>query len=387
MILFKRINLNSIWNFYNVIDRRELECLIAYIEEHKDSNNAIDSYYATLWYDFLCSCSTYKGREELDVQALLVQLEGMLAFLLSRPPKRHNERYDEYVDYDVFKNILRSAFGFKQREVYHYLKKPVKVTVGSRYAKIVTAAEVGDYLLSHKKEEWNDEVVKLIKAVGKKIDAEQNERNKDVFIDFKIFLSSIKEDAQGYYGDARRGFSMFLNVTSRVFADELDVVKLNLPRVVALRNKAAHDGYLDKVDVSNVIKIVLLIATKLCPNIVEIKQRDIRYAIDKLQNIICSGKILRKIADGVKKVESSVVWLGDKKFLAILFSLLIVVLGYYMYNDDARIIDYSSVPKVKRLDLFDRIMTNQLTESYVKRMQKDVVEFRNIEKEVDDAID
>ena len=47
MILFKRINLNSIWNFYNVIDRRELECLIAYIEEHKDSNNAIDSYYAT----------------------------------------------------------------------------------------------------------------------------------------------------------------------------------------------------------------------------------------------------------------------------------------------------------------------------------------------------
>lgn len=387
MILFKRININSIWNFYNILDKRELECLIAYIEEHKDSKNAIDSYYATLWYDFLCSCSTYKGREELDVQALLVQLEGMLAFLLSRPPKGYNKHYDEYVDYDDFKNILRNAFGFRQREVYYYLKKPVKVTVGSSYAKIVTAAEVGDYLLSRKKEEWNDEVVKLIKAVDKKINAEQNKRNRDVFIDFKNFLSSIKEDAQGYYGDARRGFSMFLNVTSRVFADELNVVEQNLPRVIALRNKAAHDGYLNKADVSNVIKIVLLIATKLCPNIVEIKQRDIRYAIDKLQNIICSGKILRKIADGVKKVESSVVWLGGKKFLAILFSLLIVVLGYYMYNDDARIIDYSSVPKVKRLDLFDRIMTNQLTESYVKRMQKDVEEFRNIEKEVDDAID
>lgn len=376
------------------INRNKLERLVAYIEKQKKvADKHHQQRYAIMWYDFLCSCSTPSGRAHLDIATLMVQLEGMLYYLLNGVYNKSSKSYSSYKK--VYNSISFTPINVVFKE------PPLDVKRESNLHYIIIALRVLDrfeYLINNGKITGTSKPSKsrdfiplqsLLYGPKDLLDIIDN------FIDSKHTYwkwNNIKDKNKTSNGDTLMQFATLINIiwTYIIEQKNQDLKDLNIADIKNnlnyLRNNASHGGSnraAQKAQYDNIIRFILLIATELNEYTYTRKNRNGRHILETITTTLTSGELLITINKTINKICEIIDNMGKKKWLLAVMIITMGILGYFIYKDSSTTINYSNVPAVKRIELYDKAMSNELSEEYVKRMQSDIQRFEAIKQEVE----
>ena len=161
-----------------------------------------------------------------------------------------------------------------------------------------------------------------------------------------------------------------------------------LDYTVKWRNNVAHEGYITDKHINdfdyrkNFARYILTLAMSMCPTIAVIGNNNTLF--DWIHENFLSGQTLDKAIGLTKKVIDGVQWLGSLPCMIVALVLSVLWIGYYtVIASDKPQVDYSSVPETKRIELYDKILTKQLSERYLNQMQEDIKMFNQIKTQVD----
>lgn len=374
------------------INRNKLERLVAYIEKQKKvADTHHQQRYAIMWYDFLCSCSTPSGRAHLDIATLMVQLEGMFYYLLNGVYNKPSKSYSSY------KKVYNSISFIPINVVFK--EPPLDVKLESNLHYIIIALRVLDrfeYLIKDgkitntSKPSKSRDFIPLQSPYGPKdlLDIIEN------FIDSKHTYwnwNNIKDKDKNSKGGTLKQFATLINIIWDFIIKKnpnlqylnIDVIKNNLNN---LRNNASHGGSnsaAQKAQYDDIIRFILLIATELNEYTKGRENRNGRHILETITTTLTSGELLKTINKTINKICEIIDNMGKKKWLLAVMIITMGILGYFIYKDSSTTINYSNVPAVKRIELYDKAMSNELSEEYVKRMQSDIQRFEAIKQEVE----
>lgn len=375
------------------INSNKLERLVAYIEKQKKvADTHHQQRYAIMWYDFLCSCSTPSGRAHLDIATLMMQLEGMLYYLL-------NGVYNKSSKYYSYKKVYNSI-SFIPIKV-DFKEPPLDVELGSDLHYIIIALRILDrfeYLIENKKITDTSELEKFRDDFIPKHNGHVPSDLLDIIYSF-IYIkhtywkwNNIKDKDKNSKGGTLKQFATLINIIWAYIIEQknpnlkhlnIDRIKNNLNN---LRNNASHGGSnsaAQKDQYDDIIRFILLIATELNEYTDTRENRNERHILETITTTLTSGELLKTINKTIDKICEIIDNMGKKKWLLAVMIITMGILGYFIYKDSSTTINYSNVPAVKRIELYDKSMSNELSEEYVKRMQSDIKRFEAIKQEVE----
>lgn len=392
--MFKRINLYSIAKHYG-IDKEQhnsLENLINFIEEQvkKASNN--ESRFAWLWYDFLYNCSSVRRRASLDITSLMIHLEGMLYYLLNNS-KASGISYQEYI------NEIRIFLDLgTETKTYMNGYEPLDVRPGSNYAYFLVAQQVKYYLKKN-----STATVNNIKTISRDL---THLMRSDIlnYCESKTNGASINysrvEDIYSKTSSNLGDFALLIHLLHKLYMSDESTTYNNIKEsLIKYRNSVDHNGVIGIATTSNaassnnlglthnIIKYILLLASKVCPNVTrnDNTRRSSRDITERLTDFFFSGTLLKKTTTSIDNVEKFSKVFGKRGVFITIIVAIVGLLGYYMYlNIERRTIDFSNVPKTKRIELFDKIITGRETEEDMRHMQRDIRNFDSIKTYIND---
>lgn len=413
--MFRRINLYSITKHYNISDNQkdDIENLVNYIEQRVDSHNSNKSRrFAEMWYDLLYNCSSVRRRASLDITSLMIHLEGMLYYLLNNSSGSSNktQNFQSYI------NKIRTFLELSN-DTTKYMDGygPLDIRPGSNYAYFWIAAKVHDcidkpprnanyktaydivgqlqyklYLEGLSPAEYN----MLECCSGYKWDrASKQQTNQPL----KICYKSVDEIYYVYYGKNIGPFTLLINLLHKLYMATED--ETTMKTLISYRNSVDHNGVIYSTTTSNatsrnysapidnIVRYILLLASKICPPVTRQtnNKRSSRDITERLTDFFFSGTLLKKTTTSIDNVEKFSKVFGKKGMLITIIVAIVGLLGYYMYlNIDRRTIDFSNVPKTKRIELFDKIITGRETEEDMRHMQRDIRNFDSIKTYIND---
>jgi hypothetical protein len=340
------------------ISREGLTNLFHFVRANKSNR------FGSQWYDFLEKCSSQSGREYMDLSLYLVQLESMLYFLLNG-----GEKSTKGCCVDKFINDFSKSLGFMSDEPNDYMKggEPINVCEESSLPKVLIGVKMAKEASIRKRNVANFSMENFFVSCEGKL---QSKNMKDS-------LNALKTN--GFYEVCNRedkgkeNFAILIDVLKFLFwirENEICTSLLN-----ASRNNAVHNGGLNLTyhEKREIVKSILLLAVKISPKAESPNYSFLvpHFFMEKI-GALFSGFSLRKISDWVRQLKEFVLFACERIFISLFFLVLLVVFGYFLYKDDTVYINFDNVPEVKRIELYDRIITGNATEEYVQRLQKEV---------------
>lgn len=370
-----------------------LRNLSTYIEQRKDSDR-----FAETWYDFICACSTSETLDSMDIAHFLVHLESMLLFLINNQTSKRTA--SEQIDKLKFEVRERLGLQATQPSNYHDDYRPIQVIEGSECYYCVIALALAD--------EYQDEAID-------KINSHQTSNAQDTYRavtqDFISKISTNPTDnlVKSITDVLRNCSDMFYKICEDVamnanthnklgtFALQMKLLtekyKIDkqynfLDYTVKWRNNVAHEGYITDRHINDFdyrkkfARYILTLAMSMCPKVAASGNNNTVF--DWIHENFLSGQTLGKGIGLTKKVIDGVQWLGSLPCMIVALVLSVLWIGYYtVIASDKPQVDYSSVPETKRIELYDKILTKQLTERYLNQMQEDIKMFNQIKTQVD----
>lgn len=370
----------------------KLRNLSTYIEQRKDSDR-----FAETWYDFICACSTSKTIDSMDIAHFLVHLESMLLFLINNHTSKRTASKQQI---DKLKFDVRERLGLTATRPsnYHDDYLPIQVIEGSECYYWVIALALADA--------YQDEAIK-------KINSHQTSNAQDTFdavtLDFisKISTNSTDNLVKSITDVLRKWRDIFYKICEDVamnanahnklgtFALQMKLLTEKyepdynfLDYTVKWRNNVAHEGYITDKHINDFhyrkkfARYILTLAMSMCPKVAVGGNNNTLF--DWIHENFLSGQTLDKGIGLTKKVIYGVQWLGSLPCMIVALVLSVLWIGYYtVIASDKPQVDYSSVPETKRIELYDKILTKQLTERYLNQMQEDIKMFNQIKTQVD----
>lgn len=393
--MFRRINIYSITKHYSLDDKRnDIENLVNYIEQQVDSHSSNQSRrFAEMWYDLLYNCSSVRRRSSLDITSLMIHLEGMLYYLLNNS-KASSISCQKYI------NEIRTFLGLgTETKTYLNGYEPLDVRPGSNYAYFLVAQLVKYYLkknstatvddIKNRRENLPPYLIRY--DILNYCESKTNGAN--------INYSSV-QDIYSKTSSNLGDFALLIHLLHKLYMSDESTTYNNIKEsLIKYRNSVDHDGVIGIATTSNaaskndsglthnIIKYILLLASKVCPNVTrnDNTRRSSRDITERLTDFFSSGTLLKKTTTSIDKVEEFSRIFGKKSIAITIIVAIVGLLGYYMYlNIDRRTIDFSSVPKTKRIELFDKIITGRETEEDMRHMQRDIRNFDSIKTYVND---
>lgn len=372
--------------------KNKLRNLSTYIEQRKDSDR-----FAETWYDFICACSTSKTLDSMDIAHFLVHLESMLLFLINNQTSKRTASKQQI---DKLKFDVRERLGLLATRPSNYHKDylPIQVIEGSECYYCVIALALADA--------YQDVAIN-------KINSHQTSNAQDTFdavtLDFisKIRTNSTDSLVKSIIDVLRKCSDTFYKICEDVamnanahnklgtFALQMKLLTEKyepdynfLDYTVKWRNNVAHEGYITDKHINDFhcrkkfARYILTLAMSMCPTIAGSGNNNTIF--DWIHENFLSGQTLDKGIGLTKKVIYGVQWLGSLPCMIVALVLSVLWIGYYtVIASDKPQVDYSSVPETKRIELYDKILTKQLTERYLNQMQEDIKMFNQIKTQVD----
>ena len=411
--MFRRINLYSITKHYNISDNQkdDIENLVNYIEQRVNLNKSGSSRFANLWYDLLYNCSSVRRRASLDITSLMIHLEGMLYYLLNNSSGSSNktQNFQDYI------NEIRTFLKLSN-ETKKYMDGygPLDIRPGSNYAYFWIAAKVHDCIATpprkanYKSASDIENLLKLLSERRELSPAEYNmleccsgykyDRNKEPNKDrpLEICYKSVDNIYTSVSSNIGH-FALLINLLNRLYMGT--EYETTMKTLITYRNSVDHNGVIDSTTTSNatsrnysapidnIVRYILLLASKICPPVTRQtnNKRSSRDITERLTDFFFSGTLLKKTTTSIDNVEKFSKVFGKKGVLITIIVAIVGLLGYYMYlNIDRRSIDFSNVPKTKRIELFDKIITGRETEEDMRHMQRDIRNFDSIKTYIND---
>ena len=175
-------------------------------------------------------------------------------------------------------------------------------------------------------------------------------------------------------GKGKENFAILIDVL--IYLYKIDVSEIGGTNSLRdSRNKAVHDGELnlDEYGKRMIVRTILWLAVKISPK-AEIPDASFRVSHLLMEKIdaLFSGFSLERISECEMVLKALVLLACRQKIICWFVLVLLVVFGYFIYKDNTVYINFDNVPQVKRVELYDRIITGNATEEYVLRLQKEV---------------
>ena len=370
----------------------KLRNLSTYIEQRKDSDR-----FAETWYDFICACSTSKTLDSMDIAHFLVHLESMLLFLINNQTSKRTASKHQI---DKLKFDVRERLGLRatQPSNYHNDYLPIQVIEGSECYYCVIALALADAyqdvainkINSHQTSNAHDTFDAVTRDFNSKISTNSTDNLvksiTDVLRKWRDMFYKICEDvAMNANAHNKLGtFALQMKLLTEKYEPDYNF----LDYTVKWRNNVAHEGYITDKHINDFncrkkfARYILTLAMSMCPMIAVSGNNNTLF--DWIHENFLSGQTLDKGIGLTKKVIYGVQWLGSLPCMIVALVLSVLWIGYYtVIASDKPQVDYSSVPETKRIELYDKILTKQLTERYLNQMQEDIKMFNQIKTQVD----
>ena len=326
--------------------------------------------FGSQWYDFLEKCSSPSGREYMDLSLYLVQLESMLYFLLNE-----GEKSTKGCCVDKFINDFSKSLGFMSDEPNDYMKggEPITVCEESSLPKVLIGVKMAKEASIQKRNVANFNVENFFVSYEGKL------RSNDKLLtdSLKVLKKEVFYEVCNRENKGKENFAILIDVLRFLFGIRENEICTSL--LNTSRNNAVHNGELNLPpyakfgDRWKIVQSILLLAVKISP-LAESPDYSFlvpHFFMEKI-GALFSGFSLRKISDWVRQLKESVLFACERIFICSFLFVLLVVFGYFLYKDDTVYINFDNVPEVKRIELYDRIITGNATEEYVQRLQKEV---------------
>lgn len=375
----------------DIVQYDKLRNLSTYIEQRKDSDR-----FAETWYDFICACSTSKTLDSMDIAHFLVHLESMLLFLINnQTSKRTASQQIDKLKFDVRERLELPA---TRPSNYHNDYLPIQVIEGSECYYCVIALTLADAyqdkainkINSHQTSNAHDTFVAVTQDFNSKISANSTDNLvksiRDVLRNCSdIFIKICEDVAMNANTHNKLGtFALQMKLLTDTYEPDYNF----LDYTVKWRNNVAHEGYITDKHINDFncrkkfARYILTLAMSMCPKIAGNGNNNTIF--DWIHENFLSGQTLDKGIGLTKKVIDGVQWLGSLPCMIVALVLSVLWIGYYtVIASDKPQVDYSSVPETKRIELYDKILTKQLTERYLNQMQEDIKMFNQIKTQVD----
>lgn len=371
----------------------KLRNLSNYIEQRKDSDR-----FAATWYDFICACSTSETLDSMDIAHFLVHLESMLLFLINNQTSKRTA--SKQIEIDKLKFEVRERLGLQatQPSNYHDDYRPIQVFEGSKcYYWVIALAladayqdEAIDKINSHQTSNAQDTYRAVTQDFISKISTNPTDNLvksiTDVLRKWRDIFYKICDDVAINANTHNKLGTFALQMKLLTEAYEPDYNFLDY--TVKWRNNVAHEGYITDRHINdfhyrnNFARYILTLAMSMWPTIAVSGNNNTVF--DWIHENFLSGQTLGKGIGLTKKVIDGVQWLGSLPCMIVALVLSVLWIGYYtVIASDKPQVDYSSVPETKRIELYDKILTKQLTERYLNQMQEDIKMFNQIKTQVD----
>lgn len=348
------VNVTLMSEEYN-IDSKELTNLFHFVRANKSNR------FGAQWYDFLEECSSSSGREYMDLSLYLVQLESMLYFLLNE-----GEKSRKGCCVDKFVNEFCKPLSFMSDKPNDYMEggKPVIVNEQSSLPKVLIGVKIA------KEASMQDgDVAKFISSCEGKLQS-----NNKFLKDLKALNDSGFYNVCNREGKGKENFAILIDVLIYLYGIKVND-KIDSAKLIESRNKAVHDGELnlDEYGKRMIVRTILWLAVKISPK-AEIPDASFRVSHLLMEKIdaLFSGFSLERISECEMVLKALVLLACRQKIICWFVLVLLVVFGYFIYKDNTVYINFDNVPQVKRVELYDRIITGNATEEYVLRLQKEV---------------
>lgn len=371
--------------------KNKLRNLSTYIEQRKDSDR-----FAETWYDFICACSTSETLDSMDIAHFLVHLESMLLFLINnQTSKRTASEQIDKLKFDVRERLgLRAT----QPSNYHNDYLPIQVIEGSEcYYWVIALALADAYqdvainkINSHQTSNAQDTYSAVTRDFISKIRTNSTDSLVKSITDVlrncsDTFIKICEDVAMNANAHNKLGtFALQMKLLTEKYKPDYNF----LDYTVKWRNNVAHEGYITDKHINdfdyrnNFARYILTLAMSMCPTIAVSGNNNTLF--DWIHENFLSGQTLDKGIGLTKKVIDGVQWLGSLPCMIVALVLSVLWIGYYtVIASDKPQVDYSSVPETKRIELYDKILTKQLTERYLNQMQEDIKMFNQIKTQVD----
>ncbi|MBQ7311441.1 MAG: hypothetical protein IJW88_07935 [Alistipes sp.] len=371
-----------------------LRNLSTYIEQRKDSDR-----FAETWYDFICACSTSETLDSMDIAHFLVHLESMLLFLINNQTSKRTASKQQI---DKLKFDVRERLGLRatQPSNYHNDYLPIQVIEGSKCYYWVIALALADayqdeainMINSHQTSNAQDTFDAVTRDFNSKISTNSTDSLvksiTDVLSNWSDVFNKICEDVAMNANTHNKLGTFALQMKLLTEKYKLDKQYNFLDYTVKWRNNVAHEGYITDKHINDFdcrkkfARYILTLAMSMCPMIAVSGNNNTIF--DWIHENFLSGQTLDKGIGLTKKVIYGVQWLGSLPCMIVALVLSVLWIGYYtVIASDKPQVDYSSVPETKRIELYDKILTKQLTERYLNQMQEDIKMFNQIKTQVD----
>lgn len=370
----------------------KLRNLSTYIEQRKDSDR-----FAETWYDFICACSTSKTLDSMDIAHFLVHLESMLVFLINNQTSKRTASKHQI---DKLKFDVRERLGLRatQPSNYHNNYLPIQVIEGSECYYCVIALALADAyqdvainkINSHQTSNAQDTYSAVTRDFISKIRTNSTDSLVKSITDVlrncsDTFIKICEDVAMNANAHNKLGtFALQMKLLTEKYKPDYNF----LDYTVKWRNNVAHEGYITDKHINdfdyrnNFARYILTLAMSMCPTIAVSGNNNTIF--DWIHENFLSGQTLDKGIGLTKKVIYGVQWLGSLPCMIVALVLSVLWIGYYtVIASDKPQVDYSSVPETKRIELYDKILTKQLTERYLNQMQEDIKMFNQIKTQVD----
>lgn len=369
----------------------KLRNLSTYIEQRKDSDR-----FAETWYDFICACSTSKTLDSMDIAHFLVHLESMLLFLINNQTSKRTACQQ----IDKLKFDVRERLGLLATRPSNYHKDylPIQVIEGSECYYCVIALALADayqdvaitMINSHQTSNAQDTFDAVTRDFISKIRTNSTDNLVKSIIDVlrnwsDIFIKICDDVAMNANTHNKLGtFALQMKLLTETYEPDYNF----LDYTVKWRNNVAHEGYITDKHINDFdyrkkfARYILTLAMRMCPTIAVSGNNNTLF--DWIHENFLSGQTLDKGIGLTKKVIGGVRWLGSLPCMIVALVLSVLWIGYYtVIASDKPQVDYSSVPETKRIELYDKILTKQLSERYLNQMQEDIKMFNQIKTQVD----
>lgn len=376
----------------DIVQYDKLRNLSTYIEQRKDSDR-----FAETWYDFICACSTSKTLDSMDIAHFLVHLESMLVFLINNQTSKRTASKHQI---DKLKFDVRERLGLRatQPSNYHNNYLPIQVIEGSECYYCVIALALADAyqdvainkINSHQTSNAQDTYSAVTRDFISKIRTNSTDSLVKSITDVlrncsDTFIKICEDVAMNANAHNKLGtFALQMKLLTEKYKPDYNF----LDYTVKWRNNVAHEGYITDKHINdfdyrnNFARYILTLAMSMCPTIAVSGNNNTIF--DWIHENFLSGQTLDKGIGLTKKVIYGVQWLGSLPCMIVALVLSVLWIGYYtVIASDKPQVDYSSVPETKRIELYDKILTKQLTERYLNQMQEDIKMFNQIKTQVD----